>query len=291
MYTPSIYGGFCAKLTGIPILIASRRRLGYFKDNNPGYQLLENVVNRFTHAILVNSHAVKHEVLQRETIDPDKIHLIHNGVNIHEFKPADAGKEEEPSSLHLKKSLGIPKTSPVIGMIANFFRHKGHQEFIIAAAEVHRQYPQVRFLCMGEDWGIRRQLEHLCQDLGIHRYFTFLEGMHTNMPEFFRLLNILISASYEEGFSNVILEAMASGKPVIATSVGGTPEAVLHNITGLLIPPKDPVALAHGMMMLLNNPELATRLGYSGRKRVEEYFSMEKMLDKLQTMYLELSEL
>lgn len=290
MYTPSIYGGFCAKLLRIPVLITSRRRLGYFKDGKPHYQFLENVVNRFTDAILVNSHAVKNDILQRETIDPDKIYLVHNGVNIHEFKPASAEHEKDPHILQLKESLGIPENSPVIGMISNFFQHKGHQEFIIAAAEVQRQYPQVRFLCMGEDWGVRQNIEQLCCDLGIYNYFTFLEGMHTHMPEFFRFLNILVSASYEEGFSNTILEGMASGKPVIATSVGGTPEAVLHNVTGILIPPKNPAALAQAMIRLLHNPELAFQLGCSGRKRVEENFSLERMLEKLRTLYLELSE-
>jgi len=282
MYTPSIYGGIGARLTGIPLLLTSRRRLGYFKDKKPHYQFLENFVNRFTNGVVVNSQAVKDDVLRREAIDPEKIHVIHNGVDIHEFKPVE---RLHPSLLHKKRELGIPETSPVVGMIANFFPYKGHHEFIIAASEIHRHYPQARFLCVGEDCGIQQQLEQLCRELGIYKYIIFTKG-DQNVPELIHLIDIQVSASYEEGFSNVILEGMASGKPIIATSVGGTPEAVLHNVTGLLISPKDPTALTQAILSLLNNPEFASILGHNGRKRGEKHFSMEKMIDKLENLYL-----
>jgi glycosyltransferase involved in cell wall biosynthesis len=229
---------------------------------------------------------VKDDVLRRESIDPEKIHIVHNGVDIHEFKPAE---RFHPDLLAQRRVLGIPETAPVIGMIANFFPYKGHHEFVIAASEVHRRDPQVRFLCVGNDWGLQHQIEQLCQKLGLAESLIFARE-NQNISNMIDLIDIQVSASYEEGFSNVLLEGMASGKPIIATSVGGTPEAVLHNETGLLIPPKDPAALSRAILSLIHKPEFAIMLGENGRKRVEKHFSMEKMIDKLENLYLKLDD-
>ena len=103
------------------------------------------------------------------------------------------------------------------------------------------------------------------------------------------MLDIQVSASHQEGFSNAILEGMACGKPIIGTAVGGTPEAVEDNVTGLLVPPRAPQALAQAMRALRTHPERALQMGQNGRKRVERYFSFKKMIDKLENLYLDFS--
>jgi glycosyltransferase involved in cell wall biosynthesis len=286
-YSPSIYGGIAAKLTGTPVLITNRRCLGLFKDALPHYQLWENLVNRFTERVLVNSEALKADVLQRELIAPEKVHVIYNGVDLNVYRPIDV---DVRGQLGLKKrALGIPEAAPVIGILANLIPYKGHRDLLLAAAEVHRFYPEARFVCIGEDRGIQPQLEQLRRELDLHHQVLFV-GNSPNVPEMLQIFDIQVSASHEESFSNAILEGMASGKPIVATSVGGSPEAVLHNITGLLVPPREPITMAQAITSILAHPDFALQLGHNGRKRIEEHFSLEKMIDKLENLYLTLCE-
>ena len=285
LFSPAVYGGIAAKLTGRARLITHRVGLGAFKDGKPHYQALENLINRFTELVIVNSLALQRDALQRERIAPEKIHLIYGGVDVRRYAPR-APNAEAQRRAH-KRAWGLPETAPVIGMVANLLRYKGYREFILAAAEVRRHYAAARFLCIGEDRGMQPELERLAQELGVRAQIVFT-GQVQNVAELLQLLDIQVSASHEEGFSTAILEGMASGLPVIATAVGGTPEAVMPNVTGLLIPPQDPAALAQAILDLLKHPELALQFGENGRKRIEAHFSVEKMVDRLETLYLQL---
>ena len=269
-------------------MITSLRRLEHFKDAKPHYHVWDTFLGDLTDLILVNSQAVKQDVLQRERSISEKIRLIYNGVDTQTYKPINNHAEIYPEIVKKKQEFGIPATASVVGMIANLIPSKGCWEFLSAAAEVHRHSPETRFLCIGRDRGIRGQLEQFRQELGLQQHLIFT-GQVQNVPEILHLIDIQVSASHEEGFSNVILEGMASGKPIVATAVGGTPEAVQHNVTGLLVPPKNPAALAQAIRMLLETPELALQFGRNGRKRVEKNFTMEKMITELETLYLNLS--
>ncbi len=287
MYKPSIYGGLATRLLKKPILLTNRRRLGVFKDGKPHLQFLENVVNRFTDGVLVNSQALKEDVLRRERhLSPDNVHVIHNGVDTQKYCMKEESRTVSSSCLaQRKQAFGIPVKAPVIGMIANLFPYKGHHDLIRAAAKVHQAYPDARFLCIGEDWGIQGQLETLCSRLGLQDHFLFT-GHIQNIAEMLHVIDIQVSASHEEGFSNAILEGMATGKPIVATSVGGTLDVIIDRQTGLLAPPKNPDALATAITILLDTPDFASKLGRNAKKLIEEHFSMEKMLDKLEKLYL-----
>ncbi len=281
-YSPSIYGGLAAKLATHAKIITNRLCLGTFKDGHPGLQVLENLVNRVTDNVIANAQAIKEDVLQRERIMPEKIHIIYNGVNLEQYLPVDS------STQRLKKQrFDIPETSPVIGIVANLSYWKGHREFVLAASKVVQRSPEVKFFCIGEDRGMKPQLDSLIHHLGLQKHIIFT-GKIEQVEQVLPLIDIQVSASYEEGFSNAILEGMACGKPVIATAVGGTPEAVVHNETGLLVPPKDEHALAQAMLCLLAQPELAKQFGQKGRTRVEQYFSVQKMIYDLETFYCSL---
>ncbi len=132
---------------------------------------------------------------------------------------------------------------------------------------------------------MEQELRASIDKLSLQGHVMF-SGEVSDVTGWLHLIDIQVSASYEEGFSNVILEGMASGKALVATAVGGTPEAVLDNITGLLVPPRDPQAIAQGILAFLNNPEFASACGENARKRIEDHFSMEKMIDKLEKLYL-----
>jgi len=284
MFTPSLYGGFASRLMGrrTPLLITSRRSLGLFKDGNVLYQFLENVVNLFTDRVIVNSRAVLRDVLQRESIAAEKIEVIYNGIDTQHYRPST---DQDAQIFEIKARFGIPATAPVIGMIANLYRYKGHQEFVLALAEVMQRFPDARAICVGEDReGLLPTLQELCHTHGIGQHVVFA-GFSFEIPVMLSMMDIVVLASHEEGFSNVILEAMAAGKPVVATSVGGNPEAVLDGETGRLVPAKNSRALAAAMQELLQSHEQRLACGRNGRQRVEEYFSMEQMISQTEQLY------
>ena len=161
MYTPSIYGGIAARLTGSAVVFTNRMRLGAFKEDHLLFQPLENFVNRLVDKVLVNSEALKHDVLQRERIAPEKLHVVYGGVDVRKFAPANDSQEFRRSVARKKHQLGIPETAPVVAIIANLAHYKGYFEFIEAASRVHLRHPDVRFLCIGKDRGIQPQLEEI----------------------------------------------------------------------------------------------------------------------------------
>jgi glycosyltransferase involved in cell wall biosynthesis len=289
-YTPSIYGRIAAKMTSNPLVVMGRRYLEHFQDGKSHSLALEHFLSRLADRVLVNSEAVKQWIFQREGIPSEKIQVLYNGVDTQTFQPVNGNMRGDPGRLAQKRILGIPENAPVVGIIANLIPYKGHRDFILAAAEVRRSYPETRFLCVGEDRGNQRQLERLSLELGLQDVMMFT-GQVSKIPEILHVIDIQVSASHEEGFSNTILEGMASGKPIVATAVGGTPEAVVHQVTGLLVSPKNPAALAQAIIAILHNPELALQFGCNGRKRAVEYFSMEKMVQEVETLYLGLSAL
>lgn len=289
MYAPSLYGSVAAKLTGHAAVLSNQVRLGAFKEHRWYYQPLENGINRLVDVVLVNSEAVKNDVLRRERIDANKLHVIYHGVDNERFMPVDGQPERQAWREETRAAFGIPPHASVVGVIGNLFAHKGYYEFIRAAAEVSRAHPDARFLCIGEDRGTQGDFASFAQKLGVQAQVIFT-GQAPRVEKMLAALDIQVSASHEEGFSNAILEGMASGKPVIATNVGGNPEAVLHEQTGLIVPPKDPGALARAITTLIEHPERAAQFGKNGRKRVERYFTNTTMMNSLENLYLALLE-
>jgi glycosyltransferase involved in cell wall biosynthesis len=130
-------------------------------------------------------------------------------------------------------------------------------------------------------------LAALSRQLGLQEAVRFL-GTRSDIPQLLSLLDVVALPSLEEGFPNVVLEAMAAGKPVVATRVGGTPEAVIHRETGLLVPPKDPRALADAILEVLDDPQRANAMGQAGRERVRKAFDLSRMVQEIEALYEEL---
>jgi glycosyltransferase involved in cell wall biosynthesis len=280
LYTAYVVGIICARLAGVPFAISSRRSLGYFKDGKPYKQWLENFVNRFTDLIVANSEGVMRDVLKREKIDRKRLRLIYNGVDIDEFlKPSDVDGS--------RRELGLERDALAVGVVANLIHYKGHREIITAASILKPSFPHVRFVLVGRDGGVRQQLEEQVRRLGLEREILFA-GSQRDIPRIMHAFDILLLASYEEGFSNVLLEGMAAGKPIVATDVGGNAEAVLDHETGIIIPPRNPHAIATALQQLLENPELRRTMGEKGRQRVREHFSRETLIENMTRLYEEL---
>jgi glycosyltransferase involved in cell wall biosynthesis len=243
--------------------------------------LFEDLANLAADAVMVNSLAVAESVRRAERFLGSRMILVHNGVD------SDA---PAPASLR-ELCPGFPgrEGDPVVTCVANLFPYKGHRDLVAAAARVVEAMPTVRFLLVGRDAGEMEAVRRQASSLGLERH-VFLAGEHA---EGFRIIassTLVVHPSHEEGFSNTVLEAMSAGKAVVATRVGGIPEAVIDGETGLLVPPHDPPALAEALLSLLRDPSRTEAMGTVGKRRVREHFSVGKMVASMELTYLELLE-
>jgi len=269
-----VTAGLAAKCAGVPILVTGRRNLGYYKEGHFFLRQAENLVCLWTDAAVANSEAVRADALRREWIDPGRIRVIYNGVRIPAPSP----------SLGWRELIGEHIEGPVVCLVANFFPYKGHMEFISAASIVREKSAGATFLLVG-DGKLRPEIERKIAELGMTKYFI-LPGTRIDARDIISLSDVVVLSSHEEGFPNVVLEAMAAGRPVVATRVGGVPEIVEDGKTGLLVPPRDPEKLAEGIMRLLVNRREAEEMGKRGLERVRERFSMEKMVRSYEELYV-----
>jgi len=169
-------------------------------------------------------------------------------------------------------------------MIANFnFEIKGHRYFMEAAKSVLEKVPDVEFLLIG-DGPLRSKYEEMARSLGVEKKVCFL-GRRNDIPSILSVLSVSVLSSISEGLSNVVLESMAAGRPVVATRVGGNPELVINGTTGYLVPPADSEALTEAVVALLKNPAKARSMGVAGKKLVEEKFTVEAMVKGYENLY------
>jgi glycosyltransferase involved in cell wall biosynthesis len=269
-------GGFASRFARVPALITTKRSLGLYKNGRAVFSRLENIVNRWATVIVANSAAVRNDVLSRERVDASKVRVIYNGVDIRKEKPA----------VTWKRFMACAPGSPVVCLTANFFRYKGHQDFIKAATFVRGELPDVQFVFVG-DGRERPAIEAAVRAADMGRNIHLL-GRQPDAPSIMALSDIVALSSHEEGFPNVVLEAMAVGKPVVATAVGGVPELVGNGVTGYLVPPHAPRAMADALVRLLRDRPAAEEMGRRGRQRVERRFSMERMVRSYEDLYEEI---
>jgi len=264
-------GALSGRLARVSLVITSRRALGTHQERYPVLRPLDRLATRLSHRVTVNSQAVRRDMVKRDKADPSKLVLIYNGVDMNPFESARSLWEAQ------RHELSISEDTKVILTIANLIPYKGHSDLIRAADQVIQRFPGALFLLVGEDRGIQKDLEQEVSRLGVAQGVRFL-GRRNDIPALLGASDLLVLPSHEEGFSNVILEAMAAGLPVVATDVGGNREAVVDGVTGWLAPPKDPGAMAEKILDLLNDREKAVSWGRRGQNRVREVFTIDRMV-------------
>lgn len=272
-----IWGGVVAKISGVPV-VSSRRDIGYQLERKHiwAYRLL----NRFFTRIVSVSDAVKREIGKREWANPDKIITIYNGVEFSKYNNVPLEK-----TIALKKSLGIGTEDKVIGMLSTFRPVKGHKYLVQAVKEIVAKHKDIKVLVFGyKETDYYREIEKQIKNLGLEGYFI-CPGETRDIPLALSTFDIFVTPSESEGFSNAIIEAMAAGKPVIATNSGGNPEAVVHGVTGLLVPPCNSNAIYEAIETLLNDMEFINTMGIAGQKRVCEVFGFDKMINTTERLY------
>jgi glycosyltransferase involved in cell wall biosynthesis len=267
-----------ARLGFAPVVIASIRDRGAYLT--PRQQLVHREVCRLADCVLVNASAVK-DWLIAQSYNPSKIVVIPNGVDMQRF----AAPDDAP---RIRRELGLPDTGRLVIVVSRLNRLKGIEHFLEAAAALVPRFPDTRFLVVGEpnpsDRAYLNVLTGLADRLGIADRVLFT-GLRTDVPSLLACAAVSVMPSLNEALSNVLLESMAAGVPVVATHVGGTPEAIEDGVTGLLVPPGDSHALATAITRLLEHPDLAARLGCAARESVQRRFSLEAMVRATENLY------
>lgn len=266
--------GAAARLTfGSIVFIAGAR--GMQPDLTLSQRLARDAIRRCADHVVTNSVAQTAE-LYDAGIPSRRVSVIPNGVDISRF-PYPGDRQAARSALHL------PANGPVIGMVASFYPVKRWDVFLSAAARVARQRPDVNIVCIGEG-SLRPAIEESARRLGISGQTRFT-GARRDVPALLPGLDVLALSSDTEGLPNSVLEAMASGLPIVATDVGGVAEAVDEGRTGLLTPRADSAAMADGILSLLDKPRRAEEMGAAGRARVEADFSMDTATKATMDLY------
>ncbi|MCI0353852.1 MAG: glycosyltransferase [Acidobacteria bacterium] len=208
---------------------------------------------------------------------PQKMVRIYNGIDVAVFQSAAPG--------HLRRELGVPADVPIVGTVANVRQSKGHDFFVRAARTVRERFAQARFVAVGEVPADRGEpLRQRVRELGLEDRFFFL-GFRRDVPELLRDLDVFVLPSVSEGFPLVLLEAMASGRTVVATRSGGPEEVVEDGKTGLLVPAASTDALSAAIVRVLADRALAGELARNARALVETRYSLQQMLHQYQLLY------
>ena len=258
-----------ARLAGVRTIIGSQRNLGNLRS--PAQQAIHDLCLRLATHVHVNSEAVRERVLQVRGISRERLTVIPNGVDLGRFSPLMESPRHD--------------TGLVVGALSNLRPEKGLVQLLHAVATVRERWPEVRLVIWGEG-SQRHELEGLVASLNLAASVK-LPGS-TEFPEVaLRDLDVFVLPSLSEACSNGLMEAMATGLPVIATSVGGNPEHVDDEVTGLLVPPGDFPALAKAIARLVEDRAWAARLGQQARAYAQSMLGMDRMVARTEALYVQ----
>jgi glycosyltransferase involved in cell wall biosynthesis/SAM-dependent methyltransferase len=280
----NFYGRLAGRLAGTPVIISTVHNLLY--DYPVGrlrkavYLALDRVTVPLAHCILCVAGSHRLELISRHHLPPAKAVAIPNSVDLGRFGQMESGGQ-------VRKELGIPGDAPVIGVVGRLTHQKGHCFLLHALPMLARRYPALRCLVVG-DGELREELTGLAARLGVLDRCLFL-GVRRDIPAVLSALDVLVVPSLSEGMPYVVLEGMASGKPVVATAVNGIPEVVEDRVTGRLVPRQDSGALAEAIGELIADPQSAEAMGRAARRRVEERFSSGQWIARMEALYDDLA--
>jgi glycosyltransferase involved in cell wall biosynthesis len=240
--------------------------------------LIDKYICLFPDRIISVSERARYWAITQRLTRPDKIVTIRNGIDLSEFRGLD-GLDLMKERLRFR----IDPHESIVGMIARLVPQKDPWYFIEAAAEIVKTNPKVRFLVIG-DGHLREKTMKMVEDLKLGRHVVFA-GIQRRIPPLLAIMDVVVLPSLWEGLPLVILEAMAMGKPVVATRVNGSAEVVIDGKTGFLVPPKDPACLAQKIVSLLNDCKKREEMGIKGREVVEKEFQVKDMVKKIIEIY------
>jgi glycosyltransferase involved in cell wall biosynthesis len=268
----NVWGRLAALAAGVPVIIASERNVDIWEE--PVKRFLGRLLALFTSRVVANADAVRAYLIARG-VSAERVVTIRNGVDFGRFdRPVDRAT--------LRRSFGVEPDDVLAAVVARLEPQKGHDTVIEAAARLRDRHPRLRFLFVGG--GSReRDLAEIVTQRGLGDRVLFA-GFRTDSADLIRAADLSVLVSTKEGLSNTLLESLAAGRPVVASTVGGNPEVISPDV-GVLVPPSDVEALTAALDRLLTDAAAATRMGDRGRSRVRREFSVERMVAETAALY------
>jgi len=247
---------------------------------------IERFMVRWVDAFIYISSAVEQTYLG-QGVPAEKGRVVHNPVDVERFAQADGAAE-------LRADLGVGEADPLISNVGRLDWWKGHDDFLHAVAEVARSHPDVKALIVGAPGSTAisrayyRRLQRLVVDLELSEHVIFT-GFRADVPRIMAASDVVVhSASQPEPLGRVVIEAMAAGRPVVATAAGGVLDIVQDGVTGLLVPPKDATAMARAIQRLLEDREWANTVAQRAQQHAREHFSIDRYAAIVQKLYQKL---
>ena len=269
--------------TGIPVLYSPHCfafHAGAGKFTNLVTSSLEKFASRFTTRIITVAEGERELAQNYGVGSEDQFTVIHTGINPTPYRqPVD--------KIHLKTMMGIPASSPVIGSVGRLSEQKSPLDFVWVAERVHGSRPDAHFVWVG-DGPLESEVRKLSSSLSLDSVIHWL-GHRTDVPHLLQTFDCFLLTSRWEGFPLVILEAMASSVPVVATNIPGTRESIQHDVNGLLAKVGDFETMARFMVDLLAHPAKADSFRSASRLRIDTEFTRDRMLSTIGELYLEVA--
>ena len=271
-----------ARAAGVPLVVHTVHGQAFHPNQswlvNRAYIWAERWAARRCDRIYAVAQAMIEQCVAAKVAPREKYQVVYSGMELEPYLTARR-------DMTLRSSLGIPADAPVIGKIARLFELKGHEYLLAAASGVVREFPEARFLLVG-DGLLRGELEAEIKRRGLAKNFVFTGLVPpSHIPRYVAQMDVLAHLSLREGLPRTVVQALAGGVPAVAFPLDGTPEVVLDGETGLLCPAKDAAAVEAALLRLLRSPQEARRLGARGRELVRERFDWRRMVAILEAEY------
>jgi len=276
-FSAIVYGWIVARLAGVPF-VGTIHGKNYFWEKLRRRLAYRTVARRGQ--LVAVSEDLKHFIVNTVGIPASRIQVIYNGVEP-SLRMSDAEVDR------CRTELGLRAGDLVIGTVGSLYPVKGHQYLLDAMPAVLRGYPNAILLLVGRG-ELEVSLKEQAKRLGIEERVRFL-GMRQDVPRLLAVMQVFVLPSLSEGLSMALLEAMVSGKPAVATRVGGNPELVEHGKTGLLVQAENATALANSLMRVLGDRTMMHQFGRAGAARIQQHFSVIQMAIRYRDLYYSLA--
>ena len=258
-----------AKGGPMPVLVASRRVDFHLKGNS-----FSRWKYRQVDCFIAASDAIR-LMLVADGVPEDRTVTVHEGIDVEHVLAAPA--------VNVHEAFFLPHGAPVVGNVAALVPHKGQRHLIEAAHLVVQEFPDARFIILGEG-ELREHLERQVREHHLEKH-VLLPGFRTDVLGCIKGFDLFVMSSVTEGLGTSLLDAMACGRPIVATETGGIPEIVEDGVNGRLVPPRDARALARAIVDALKDEPLRNRMGAAGLARVNERFTVERMVAETVSVY------
>lgn len=268
----TVYARLAGLAASVPLLITGER--GIYMNRVQGF--LERILARVTECVICNADAIRRDLVERIGIQSRKVITVRNGI-----EPRPEGGVE--ARLSARMLLGIPEGSFVVGTVGHFEDEKNLPMLVDVARLARDSGLDVRFCIIG-DGSRKHAIASMIHDLALDDLFV-LAGERPNAADFLPAFDVFVLTSGYEGLPNAVMEAMAAALPCVCTDAGGCRELVEEGVTGFLVPPGDAAAMANILKQLAGEQRLRATLGASGRARIVNEFSLERLLSQTEAIF------